>query len=276
MILENNPLKQYFRRPSIFIKLPSGGKDYDESVIDMPSNGEIPVYPMTALDEISARTPDALYNGTAIVDLISSCVPNIKDPWKISNVDMDTVLIGIKTASQGNNIEISTVCPKCNEDALYNVNLISFLPGMKAPDFSNELSIGDLSIKFKALTFKQMNEASLMQFELQKIFNDIQNISDEGEKIKKNQQGIKTITDTTMKLISNTIEYIKTPSSEVSENLYILDFIRNCDKQTYETIRDYYTTIKAQSEIKPLKIKCVHCEHEYEQQFTLNISDFFG
>ena len=134
----------------------------------------------------------------------------------------------------------------------------------------------NLSIKFKALTFKQMNEASLMQFELQKIFNDIQNISDEGEKIKKNQQGIKTITDTTMKLISNTIEYIKTPSSEVSENLYILDFIRNCDKQTYETIRDYYTTIKAQSEIKPLKIKCVHCEHEYEQQFTLNISDFFG
>ena len=38
--------------------------------IDMPENGELPVYPMTAIDEITVRTPDALFNGTAIAELI--------------------------------------------------------------------------------------------------------------------------------------------------------------------------------------------------------------
>ena len=64
--MENNPLRQYFRRPAVHVKLPSGGLDYPEGVIDMPPSGELPVYPMTAIDEITARTPDALYNGVAV------------------------------------------------------------------------------------------------------------------------------------------------------------------------------------------------------------------
>lgn len=45
----NNPLKQYFRRPAVYIKLPSNGKNYTEGSLDMPENGELPVYPMTAI-----------------------------------------------------------------------------------------------------------------------------------------------------------------------------------------------------------------------------------
>ena len=79
--MDNNPLKQYFRRPSVYMKLPSNGQGYPEGSLEMPENGELPVYPMTAIDEITARTPDALFNGTAVAELITSCVPNIKDPW---------------------------------------------------------------------------------------------------------------------------------------------------------------------------------------------------
>ena len=52
---DHNPLKQYFRRPAMYLKLPSQGKFYDETVVRMPENGELPVYPMTAIDEITAR-----------------------------------------------------------------------------------------------------------------------------------------------------------------------------------------------------------------------------
>ncbi len=68
--MNNNPLKQYFRRPAVYMKLPSAGKDYEPGVIDMPETGELPVYPMTAIDEITTRTPDALFNGTALVELV--------------------------------------------------------------------------------------------------------------------------------------------------------------------------------------------------------------
>ena len=49
---ENNPLKLYFRKPGIWIKLPSAGKFYKEAPADFNDMGEIPVYPMTAKDEL--------------------------------------------------------------------------------------------------------------------------------------------------------------------------------------------------------------------------------
>lgn len=61
----NNPLQQYFRRPAIYIKLPSDGRYYSDGILSMPENHELPVYPMTAIDEITAKTPDALFNGTS-------------------------------------------------------------------------------------------------------------------------------------------------------------------------------------------------------------------
>ena len=93
----NNPLRQYFRRPALYITLPSKGKFYPEGAIEITTNNELPVFPMTAIDEITSKTPDALFNGTAMADLIKSCVPNIKDPWSIPLVDLETILIGIRT-----------------------------------------------------------------------------------------------------------------------------------------------------------------------------------
>jgi hypothetical protein len=65
-----NPLKQFFRQPSIYLRLPSLGQFWDQKAIAMPPNKELPVYPMTAIDEITYRTPDALFNGQAVVNVI--------------------------------------------------------------------------------------------------------------------------------------------------------------------------------------------------------------
>jgi hypothetical protein len=91
MSLPNNPLKQYFRRPSIYLKLPSGGVGYPLGSLNRTENGELPVYPMTAIDEITSKTPDALFNGSAVVEIIKSCVPDITDPWSIPSTDLDAI-----------------------------------------------------------------------------------------------------------------------------------------------------------------------------------------
>jgi hypothetical protein len=276
MTIQNNPLKQYFRRPSIYLKLPSGGKMYAPGVVNIPESGELPVYPMTAIDEITSKTPDALYNGTAMSDIIKSCIPDIKDPWAINSVDLDAVLIAIRSAADGNDMSITSGCPSCKEIAEYAVNLVGILSQLRAADYDKELTINDLSIKFRPLTYKEINEAGTSQMEAQRIFISLEKEENEQVRMEKTQQALKYITEITMNILSKTITHIKTPSAFVEEIEYILDFLHNCDKDTYIAIRDYNTNLKAQAEIKPLKIKCIHCQHEYEQQFTLNTSDFFG
>lgn len=276
MPIENNPLKQFFRRPTIYIKLPSGGRQYKPGVVNLPDNDELPVYPMTAIDEITLKTPDALYNGNAVADLIKSCIPAIVDPWKINNVDLDAILIAIRTASEGNDQEINTVCPSCNEEATYGVNLVSMLPTINFKVYERELVIGDLTIKMRPLEYKDVNTINIRQFETQKILSQASYIEDVDQKSAKMKEVLMSITDATNKALAVTIEFIKTPTAYVDQTEYILDFLLNCDKKTYELIKEHSMKLKNESEMKPMKIKCIHCQHEYEQAVNLNMSDFFG
>ena len=276
MTIQNNPLKQYFRRPAIYLKLPSGGKLYAPGVVNIPESGELAVYPMTAIDEISSKTPDALYNGTAMADIIKSCIPDIKDPWSINSMDLDAILIAIKSAAGGDDMSISSECPSCKEVAEYGVNLIGILSQLKSADYEKELTINELSIKFRPLSYKEMNEAGTSQMEAQRIFMMLEKEENEAVRAEKTQEALRFITEVTMRILSNTVTHVRTPNAFVEEKEYILDFLKNCDRETYIAIRDYNASLKAQTEIKPLKIKCIHCQHEYEQQFTLNTSDFFG
>lgn len=271
-----NPLRQHFRRPAVYIKLPSAGVGYTPEVLEMPNNGELPVYPMTALDEISLRTPDALFNGVAISDVIKSCVPSIKDPMQLMVSDLDAVLIGIRSAGGQDTIDITTLCTNCQNEATYGVNLMAILTNMKLGNYSEPLTINDLEIKFRPVTYMQMTNAAIGQFDLQKVFNRIESITDEQEKREATQEAIKTVTALTMRVISQSIEFIRTPEAVVTDTDHIAEFLQSCDAGTYNKIKDYNAKLKESTEIKPLNITCSNCNHQYRQPFTLNSADFFG
>lgn len=273
---QNNPLRQYFRRPAIYLKLPSGGLGYSADVLDLPENGELPIYPMTAIDEITTKTPDSLFNGDAISELIKSCIPNIKKPYEITSVDFDAILIGIKTATQGNDYEIKSQCPKCEEIGDYSVNLVTLLANMKPADYDTLLEIDDLKFKLRPLTYKEMNEVNLNQFEVQRFFIDLENEQDPMQKVQKSQQALKMITELTMQVLTKTIAYIETPTDTVVDPNHILDFFKNCDKKTFSKIRDYTTELKNSTTIKPLKVICPGCSNNYEQSVVINATDFFA
>ncbi len=91
MTENTNPLGKYYRQPQIYIRLPSKGKYYGPDVFTPTETGEIPVLPMTAKDELSFKTPDAMMSGQATVDVIQSCVPNFKNAWKMVNFDNSIV-----------------------------------------------------------------------------------------------------------------------------------------------------------------------------------------
>lgn len=273
--MQDNPLKQYFRRPAVYLKLPSGGLGYTPEDIEIPENGELPVYPMTAIDEITSRTPDALFNGNAVVEIVKSCIPAIKNPWAINNIDLDPILVAIRAATHGSIMEIETKCPSCEEESKYDVNLATILGSFKPGDYASPLITGELTIRFRPLNYEEMNKASMIQFEMQKMMQNLLSIEDEDERNMRSGEALKALNDTYVHMIAATIEYIKVPQGTVMDQEFIVEFLRNCDKKTYDIIKDHSLELRESTANKPLDIKCMNCGHEYKQSISINITDFF-
>lgn len=274
--MSDNPLKQYFRQPAIYIKLPSEGRFYGSGALEPTANGEYPVLPMTTLDEITYRTPDALFNGAAVVSVIQSCIPNIKNAWLMPNVDIDTVLVAIRIATYGHELELDTQCPNCQTVDTYGLDLRTVLDSIKSPDYSKNMPIGDLEIYFRPMTYQQINENGLAQFEDQKVLQSLNDETiDERTRITQVSEVLKKITTVTTNALAKNISVIKTPHAQVENPDHIAEWLANCDRTMFTRIRDHILENKKSSEIKPLKIKCDNCQHEYEQPFTLDMANFF-
>ena len=276
MALENNPLKQYFRRPGIYLKLPSKGMGYTPDVLTLTENRELPVYPMTAIDEITSKTPDSLYNGSAVAEIVKSCVPNIKNPWAINSIDLDAILVAIRIATNGNDMDIETTCPACSEEAKYGVNLNVVLQNFVPGDYNTTMRVGELEIKFRPLNYKEITENSVKQFEIQRAIMNITGLPEGEEKEKKGNELLKIVALTTIDVIASTIHSIKTPESIVEDKTFILDYLQNADKNVVDAIREQSLALRETTQMKPLHITCSSCSHEYDQLFTLNVSDFFA
>jgi hypothetical protein len=275
--MSNNPLTQYFRQPAVYIRLPSGGKYYPEGAIAMPANQELPVYPMTAIDEITYKTPDALFNGNAVVNVIKSCIPAIRDPWSIPAMDVDTILVAIRMASYGTTMEITTTCPHCNNEADYGIDLRQMLENMKAPDYSKPVIDGDLEIYFKPMSYRNLNENNQRQFEEQKILQILPDASmPDEQRMSALSAALMKITEITVNALAQSVAAVKTPDALVSEPEYIEDMLKNCDRRLFGKIRDHIVEVKLGAEIQPLKISCGACTKEYQQAITLDMTSFFA
>lgn len=275
--MSNNPLRQYFRQPSIYVRLPSQGKFYPEGTINMPPNGELPVYPMTAIDEITYRTPDALFNGQATVNVLQSCVPEIKDAWSMPAIDIDTLLISIRIASYGHDMDFGTKCPKCGHECEHTVDLRGVLDRITSPNFDQSLRTQDLEIYFRPMTYKNLNDNNALQFENQKLLQMLPDSEiPELDKMTALSSALKRITEITVKALAQSIAVIKTPQAMVSEPEFIEELLKNCDRDLFNRIRDRILELKTQSEMPPMQLTCPECKNQYEQAVTLDMSSFFG
>ena len=273
---ENNPLRQYFRQPAIYIELPSQGKFYPQGALNMPQTNKLPVYPMTAIDEITYRTPDALFNGQATVNVIQSCVPDIKNAWSIPSTDVDTVLVSIRIASYGHEMGFSTQCPACQHVSDQTIDLRNVLDSMRPVDYAKPITSGDMEIYFRPMSYQNMSDNNKLQYENQKL---LQNIPDgagtDVDKMSALSKALQEVTAMTVKALAQSIAVVKTPTAMVSEPEFIEELLKNCDRKLFNEIRDYIVTNKAQSEMQPIKLTCPECKHEYEQTVTLDMSSFF-
>lgn len=281
---KKNPLTQFMRQPKIYIKLPSRGRYWPKNSIDYPDNEEFPVYSMTAKDELAFKTPDALMNGQAIVDVIQSCMPNIKNAWDTPTIDLDTILIAIRLATYGEQMPFTHKIPIINEECDFEVDLRMLLDQQSNNQWINQVVISpELVIFVKPLTYRHLTQTSVKTFETNRILTVVndEKIPDE-EKLRLFNQSFSALTKVTIDLMAESIYKIVANGEEVTESVWIKEFINNVDKDVFKTINDHLSNLKKQNDLKELEFATTEEQQSrgaparYSVPINFNDSDFFG
>lgn len=277
-----NPLSKYFRQPKVYVSLPSQGQYYPPGSLEVNENNEYPVFAMTAKDEMTIKTPDALLNGQATVSVIQSCVPAIKNAWAVPSVDLDALLIAIRIATYGEMMDITTKTPVTGEEKEFEVDLKIMLDQVSNHDFNNVLTYQDLIIHMRPLSYKEFTEINLKTFEEQRIFALIDDTEmDDGEKLERFTQSFAKLTDLTFGSVERAISKIIIGDQEVTDRRHIAEFIANADKSLFETIQEHLSNEKNKFAIKPLVVDATDEEMAqgvpptYEVPITFDSSNFF-
>ena len=282
--LSNNPLFSFMRQPKIYIKLPSRGNYWEPNSLDIPESGEIPVYSMTAKDELTFKTPDALMNGQAIADVIQSCIPCIKNAWAIPTTDIDYILIAIRLATYGDKMQISHTIPNIDEEVEHYLDLRVVLDQQSECTWIDQIIINENFIIFvKPLTFKNVTHIGLKQFETNKILNIVNNqeLSEE-DKTQLFKQSFEKLTQITIDLVSDSIDKIYANGQIVIDRKFIKEFVTNADKEIFDKIQTHLGELKKANELKPLFFETTEEQRQrgapesYSVPINFNNSDFFG
>lgn len=278
-----NPLINIMRQPKIYIKLPSNGKFWPEGSLKVSATEEYPVYSMTAKDELILKTPDALLNGQAIVDVIQSCVPNIIDAWQTPQIDIDVILIALRIATYGETMD-STIKVK-DQDAIYPIDLRFVLDTLYSSiEWNERIEVNDNLIVFvKPITYRQISKSGTETFETQRILNIVndENIEIE-EKIKIFKDSFNKLTQLSIGLVTDSVYRIDSTVGSVTNQAFIKEFIENCDREIFNKIKETIDTMREKNSIKPVKVKSTDemiekgADPEFELPLIFDASAFFG
>ena len=278
-----NPLGKYFRQPKIYIRLPSKGRFYDISALDVTETGEYPVFAMTAKDELSMKTPDALLNGQATVDVIQSCIPNIRNAWGMPSIDIDAVLTAIRIASYGETMDMTVKLPNTDIETVYTIDLRRVLDTFVDIEYDNIVNVNDMAIHLKPLSYKVFTQNAIKTFEEQRIFSIVNDdsMSDE-RKIELFSKSFSKLTSLTVSVVAQGIEKIIVENDTVVNPLHIAEFINNADKKFYNAIMDHMEIQKDKFQMQPMKITTTEEQQtagapaEVEVPIVLDAANFFA
>lgn len=274
----SNPLAKSFRQPTVQLKLPSDGKYWKDGDVQIPVTGELPIYPMRVGDEITLKTPDALLNGSAVVDLIHNCVPSVKNAWNAPVTDIDALLIAIRIASYGVEMDVTIECPHCTSENDFAIDLRTVLQRIKTANFSSPVIFDDLKITFKPQTYLESNADDMVKFEQDRLVKALLDAElPQEEKARIMKDGVRKITAMAVQNIATHIDSITTPDGvKVTDKNHIVEFLMNCSRTTYKGLQEKIKGLNDASILKPLHVTCTHCQKEFDSALVFNYSRFFG
>ena len=263
MAKTNNPLAGFFRSPKLYTKIPSLGRFYTEDVVDMPDNGELAIYPMTAKDEVIMKNPDALLNGEAVVQVILSCVPQVKQPRKMISNDIEALLVAIQGASRGDDVDVMAKCPVCGEECKAIASVESALETMTLLEdtYSFKTAQG-LEIVLRPFSYESTIKAGITNFKSTRSLQSVAEISDELEQLKAFNESFTYIAAMNFELIVDSVASISGLDPSTGEEFTVYDraqikeFLENCETSIGRSIENEIQEINKIGVNKKVQLEC--------------------
>jgi len=281
-----NPLAGHFRSPKLYTALPSLGRYYSSDIVEMPETGELPVYPMTAKDELIMKNPDALLNGEAIAQVVASCIPQIKQPRKLLSNDIDALLIAIQGATYGDDMEVSGTCDKCSEQITSVVSVEGALGTMTKLEDSYKFSTDTgLLVEIKPFSYETSVKAGVANFRSERSLQSVAEITDEVERIHAFNSSFIELSQLNFDIMVDSVASITIQEPEgdnivVDDVNNIRDFLENCESKVGKQIEEFITEISGIGVQKNILMSCEKCgteeePYEFEAQVNFNPVNFF-
>jgi hypothetical protein len=277
-----NPLQGYLRSPKLYINLPSEGKFAKVDTISKVSN-ELPIYPLTSMDETFLRNPDALLNGESLVAVIKSCT-GIQDVYELSANDIDVILLAIRYATYGSELEIESICPECKTENIITVNIEELLESIEPLKDSYTVTLkSGLTCNIKPYTFKDSQTAALTAFKETAELNTLINSdADDLSRLTNFNKSFQAMAELNIDILSNAISTVVIPKKddeeediEVTNNKYIAEWVRGISKMDADEIIDELNVINELGITRAVDTTCKECSNEYEATIEFNPSNFF-
>lgn len=274
---KSNPLSKYFRKPSIYVQIPTGGRfnpEIDKTLLD-----EIPILPMTAIDEITMQNPDALLNGEALMSVIASCVPSIPDPRNLCSIDADLLFLAIKYATYGKTITHLHTCTECKEQAEYNIDINNVLEKFPEIHDVEPIEHEDLKIYIIPPRIESMTRLALIDVEQQRILQSIQAVGEEDitemELAKQFAISFRKVSKQNVDLLISSINKIETPDTVVTDEDSIIEFMNNIPASVVKDVNDKVKLVtKKPEDLTTFEFTCDACNHKDKINFELNPVNF--
>jgi len=274
---KESPLKKYKRQPKIYINLPSEGKFYNSGVLHNDTAYELPVFSMTANDEILYKTPDALINGNATAENIKSCIPSINDPWSLVTLDVDTILMSMRLASYGPHMNIQSKCKHCGEHNQYDLELQKFIDYFNSLSFNDTVVIDDFKFKIRPLTYREYTEIQKESVTLQRALRiQAPKIENEEEKNQFVDQCLDKIARMALNAIMLSVVSVEINGEIESNREEIIDFLNSSDRSLFSELKNHIDDEAAKWKIPKQTVVCGGCNKEYDMNVSLDQTDFFG
>ena len=275
-----NPLQRYFRVPKLYVKLPSKSRFYPDNMIDQSVNQELAVYPLTAMDLILLKTPDAILNGEALLKVVKNCVPDVQDVKLLVEPDINSILLAIRIASNGETMAWDTKCPSCQKDNTFEINLThiletqSFVDEPQAIDFQGELRIHVRPYNFEQRNLQMLNEVEESQ--TLKLLNSDMEMTEQ-EKMKRLSAHVDNMASRTFHVVSLSIESIEIVSTNerVTDRAYIEEFLKGISNNQADVIIQTIKQLNQTGIDTKNSFICESCGHEWEQNLDFDPTSFF-
>ena len=276
--MSQNPLIAAYKKPALYVSLPSGGKYYEPKP-KLSVDGELAVYPMTARDELISKTPDALFNGEATIALLESCCPDIPNPRQIPVNDLLVLMLAIRQASYGKQLDVDMACPKCEYLNMLSVDATSLLSKAKAIEFDNVLALDNgFELFLKPFNLEDRTILQIQQVKQQKMLTALGDESlTDADRSRKFGETFVEVAELTVELITNCIVSVKADadSDAIDDREIIREWLQSISKKDYDKIRERVENLSESGLDTEKKAKSQESNQEWKTTIDLDIANFF-